>query len=256
VPDRGLPARSAGAQVPEHGSESDHDVSAVEPLAAGAEPVGTEAQPDAGHSAKTTANGHLATPPTRHGLAGQPEDASVDPAAQQVAPTDIEPRRIPEAERMVPSSQAQPEPLSQQPRSEQAGRAGRSDSPIFEEMASAWFRENLEFDQDRDSPSPGAGATAWSAGEPLLRPMPEPGESAELTPAGLPKRRPRSQLIPGSAGGADSTPAGVPVRSPEQVRGRLASYQQGVRQGRASRHRRSDTAGEHSAPENHWEEKP
>jgi hypothetical protein len=31
----------------------------------------------------------------------------------------------------------------------------------------------------------------------------------------------------------------VPTRSAEQVRGRLASYQQGVRQGRQNRHRAS-----------------
>jgi hypothetical protein len=59
----------------------------------------------------------------------------------------------------------------------------------------------------------------------------------ELTSAGLPKRRPRARLIPGSAGSAVLAPPVSPARSAESVRGRLASYQQGVRQGRESRYR-------------------
>jgi len=59
--------------------------------------------------------------------------------------------------------------------------------------------------------------------------------SDELTSAGLPKRRPRARLIPGSAGSAVLAAPVSPVRSAENIRGRLASYQQGVRQGRESR---------------------
>ena len=57
----------------------------------------------------------------------------------------------------------------------------------------------------------------------------------ELTAAGLPKRRPRARLIPGSAGSAVLAPAVTAARSAESIRGRLASYQQGVRQGRETR---------------------
>jgi len=57
----------------------------------------------------------------------------------------------------------------------------------------------------------------------------------ELTAAGLPKRRPRARLIPGSAGAAVLAPAVTAARSAENIRGRLASYQQGVRQGRETR---------------------
>ncbi len=57
----------------------------------------------------------------------------------------------------------------------------------------------------------------------------------ELTAAGLPKRRPRARLIPGSAGSAVMAPAASSPRSAETIRGRLASYQQGVRQGRETR---------------------
>jgi signal transduction histidine kinase len=60
----------------------------------------------------------------------------------------------------------------------------------------------------------------------------------ELTAAGLPKRRPRARLVPGSAGSAVLAAPASPTRSAESIRGRLASYQQGVRQGRETRLRR------------------
>jgi hypothetical protein len=65
----------------------------------------------------------------------------------------------------------------------------------------------------------------------------------EVTSAGLPKRRPRARLVPGSAGSAVLAPPVSSARSAEAVRGRLASYQQGVRQGRESRYRDSADAG-------------
>jgi hypothetical protein len=65
----------------------------------------------------------------------------------------------------------------------------------------------------------------------------------ELTAAGLPKRRPRARLVPGSAGSAVMAPAVSSSRSAETVRGRLASYQHGVRQGRESRMRGEAESG-------------
>jgi hypothetical protein len=59
----------------------------------------------------------------------------------------------------------------------------------------------------------------------------------ELTAAGLPKRRPRARLVPGSAGSAVLASLATPARSAESIRGRLSSYQQGVRMGRESRQR-------------------
>ncbi len=70
----------------------------------------------------------------------------------------------------------------------------------------------------------------------------------ELTAAGLPKRRPRARLVPGSAGSAVLAAPASPTRSAESVRGRLASYQQGVRQGREIRLRR-DPVRSGSQPE-------
>jgi hypothetical protein len=60
--------------------------------------------------------------------------------------------------------------------------------------------------------------------------------SAELTATGLPRRQPRALLVPGAAGAAElADPTSTPVRSAESIRGRLASYQQGIREGRQTR---------------------
>jgi hypothetical protein len=85
-----------------------------------------------------------------------------------------------------------------------------------------------------DNPRPagaqdwGAADEGWRAAEALAMPM-----NAELTPMGLPRRQPRALLVPGAAGAAQPTSA--PVRSAESIRGRLASYQQGIREGRQAR---------------------
>ena len=76
-----------------------------------------------------------------------------------------------------------------------------------------------------------------------------------FTAAGLPKRRRGANLVPGSAGQpaqATSAPAGPRrARNADDVRGRLASYQQGLRQGRDLRrdlaHASLDPGSEHAA---------
>jgi hypothetical protein len=76
----------------------------------------------------------------------------------------------------------------------------------------------------------GVADVGWRAAEALARPA-----EGEVTPAGLPRRQPQAQLVPGAA---DADPAGsaTPARSAEAVRGRLASYQRGVQEGREIRH--------------------
>ncbi|MPZ26157.1 MAG: hypothetical protein GEV12_06825 [Micromonosporaceae bacterium] len=51
----------------------------------------------------------------------------------------------------------------------------------------------------------------------------------EMTAAGLPKRRPMAQLVPG---GVERGPASAQHRSPEAVRGLLSAYHRGVQRGR------------------------
>jgi hypothetical protein len=78
------------------------------------------------------------------------------------------------------------------------------------------------------------GDEGWQAAQKLGKAAPE-----VVTSAGLPKRVPKAQLIPGSApsrpgsGSATSqrSPA-LPPRSADAVRGRMSSFQQGIRRGR------------------------
>jgi hypothetical protein len=156
-------------------------------------------------------------------------------------------------------------------------------TPIFEEIASAWFASHRPVPVDWElGRRPGAEPEAepaeatptalddpqsaldaeWSpanppvtAGVPIGSPAAQAFATAadegwraasgvaaerpdELTAAGLPKRRPRARLVPGSAGSAVLAAPTSPTRSAESIRGRLASYQQGVRQGREIRLRR------------------
>lgn len=82
----------------------------------------------------------------------------------------------------------------------------------------------------------------WQRAEALLTPV------SDVTPAGLPKRVPKAHLVPGSAaprhesggqqasggGTAQATlaPPSLPPRTAEAVRGRMSSFQQGLRRGR------------------------
>ena len=73
-----------------------------------------------------------------------------------------------------------------------------------------------------------AGDAGWQAAEAARQPV-----TGGTTRAGLPVRIPMTHLVPGSAENAPQRrPADVPTRTPEAVGGRLASFYQGVRQGR------------------------
>ncbi|MGH3761139.1 nitrate- and nitrite sensing domain-containing protein [Actinophytocola sp.] len=139
--------------------------------------------------------------------------------------------------------------------------------PIYEAVLSQWFeaadtgstgRQPAAVDQPPEngtangangtqSPQETAGATqpdqtswtspgddGWLAAQALLETTPE-----SQTTAGLPKRVPKAHLVPGSAAPrhaatAAETPAAPPLppRSADAVRGRMSSFQQGVRRGR------------------------
>lgn len=65
------------------------------------------------------------------------------------------------------------------------------------------------------------------------------------TPAGLPRRRRGEQLLPGSATSAGSTENRPrPERDPADVRGRLSSFQQGIRRGRHRTAQASESSDE------------
>ncbi len=119
-------------------------------------------------------------------------------------------------------------------------------TPIFDEMLSAWFREDKPAADEEPAASrevPPEERRSWDfASDENFRTVQErtKAEPTAFTEAGLPRRRRGEQLLPGSATPAGPAaapkpaPAGpdLPVRDPADVRGRLSSFQQGVTRGR------------------------
>ena len=111
--------------------------------------------------------------------------------------------------------------------------------PIFDSLESDWFRRSGSATLSSATAAPTAAVQTWSSpadeGYRAARVAAAP-ESDETTTAGLPKRTPRANLVPGSVGssaGAE-TDSAPPVRSAETIRSRMASFQRGVRDARAT----------------------
>ena len=120
--------------------------------------------------------------------------------------------------------------------------------PIFDSLESDWFRrsgkalstarasgaQGAHGGQDGQAAQPSAPSwtspadEGWRAAEVVAAPA-----ASETTQAGLPKRVPRANLVPGSVGGPEAE-AEAPARSADAVRTRMASFQRGVREGRAA----------------------
>jgi len=110
---------------------------------------------------------------------------------------------------------------------------GENRLPIFEAVESDWFRRGRpavdvtgsqsEPGQSRSWTSP--ADEGWKVAEAAAAPS-----SSGTTLAGLPRRVPKANLIPGTA--AETTTA-APVRSAAATRERFASLQRGVREARA-----------------------
>ena len=110
-------------------------------------------------------------------------------------------------------------------------------TPIFEAVASAWFRDDEQAPAD-DWNSP--GDREWRAAAARATRTDAP----PTTTSGLPRRSPGDRLVsPSRAAGPErATPD---EREPERVRDRLATYQRGLRQGR---HRAADPAATDPGP--------
>jgi signal transduction histidine kinase len=112
--------------------------------------------------------------------------------------------------------------------------------PIFEAVESDWFRRGrpavgrpTTTEQEPEQSNGWATSPAdegWRAAQAVSAPS-----SSGVTSAGLPKRVPQANLVPGAAGSvAGSSPATTPSRSAAATRERFASFQRGVREGRAA----------------------
>jgi signal transduction histidine kinase len=119
------------------------------------------------------------------------------------------------------------------PPAENTGPASRL--PIFESVESDWFRRGGR-PVSRTTPLPEPGEAVWSspadagwqAAEAVRAPV-----FADTTEAGLPKRVPKANLVPGGAGLPAQLPP-VQGRSASQTRQRLSSFQQGIRKARTN----------------------
>ncbi len=115
-----------------------------------------------------------------------------------------------------------------------ASLAGENRLPIFEAVESDWFRRgrpSVDVTGGEGEPAPtrswsSPADAGWKVAEAAVAPS-----SGGTTLAGLPRRVPRANLIPGTATEA-TTPA--PVRSASATRERFASLQRGVREARAA----------------------
>ncbi len=120
--------------------------------------------------------------------------------------------------------------------------------PIFDTLESDWFRRsgtshaaNQGQASVPDQASWHSPADAgWRAAETVAAPT-----TGATTSAGLPRRLPRANLVPGSvgqpaapseskSGEGEGGGGGGPSRSADEVRSRLASFQRGVREARAA----------------------
>jgi hypothetical protein len=147
-------------------------------------------------------------------------DERQDMGWAEQAPPDLGPRRsrfdLPEAE----SAATGPIPVVK------PASSGDEYLPIFASVESAWFEQSAEGEATWGSANADAG---WSAAKAVVEPVRD-----GATAAGLPKRVPKANLVPGSADTV-SAPKGVapmPSVSPERVRSRLSSFQQGFRAAR------------------------
>jgi signal transduction histidine kinase len=101
--------------------------------------------------------------------------------------------------------------------------------PIYASLEeSSWFSKSAPTADRRDSADWSSPTDeGWQAAGAAV----EPARNG-TTNSGLPKRTPRANLVPGTAN-PQPPPVPAPPVSPDRLRNRLASYQQGVRKGRA-----------------------
>ena len=104
--------------------------------------------------------------------------------------------------------------------------------PIFDAVESHWFSRGRQVIAHADQGWSSSADDGWRAAQVVHAPA-----SGGTTMSGLPKRQPQANLVPGTAAAATAgetpLPAG-PSRSAEQTRNRFASFQRGIRRGRAA----------------------
>lgn len=169
--------------------------------------------------------------------------APLAPERPRQAPAERLPTRVPGA-----AGQSRRETMPAGASSYEPRGGDGAHSPEHGESARGAGQEQPQQSQPQQGqPSSGGWRSPADEGWQAVRALDQPAE--QVTKAGLPKRKPKAQLVPGSApqratppaaagavaGQGASTQVTTPPRSAEAVRGRMSSLQQGVRRGRHER---------------------
>jgi signal transduction histidine kinase len=140
----------------------------------------------------------------------------------------------------APPEPSAAEPTVVMPPAEESSERRRL--PIFDAIESNWFRGGHEAP---NAPGPAAANRwsspadeGWNAAETIDTPS-----SGAPTAAGLPRRLPNANLVPGAIPSTSTEPV-LPARSATAARDRLAGFQRGVSQARAAGHDTANPAGE------------
>jgi hypothetical protein len=211
--------------------------SADEPAPAGHQEAYQASAPSPPEPARQAEEPSVDTTANLGGLA-EPTDADLAEFAAPKQPVDdaafswfTDPPAAPAGESPKSGQPAQP---PRRPAAENGGRPAETSRPGSGSFASRGPERNEAPSAPPKSPEPSA---------PAMNKAPADSGPADLTSAGLPRRRPKSHLLPSLAQGPSPAPENSPShRNPERTRGFLSNYQAGVRQGRPSDLQEHDNA--------------
>jgi hypothetical protein len=231
APPAGLPRRDTGAaaETPAGLPRRDTGAAAEPPAGFPWRDTGAAAEPPAGLPWRDTGAAEFQAGAPGPDAGAEPGNGAAEPAS--------EPAELPAGSPVfhIRGSARSPSGVIVPPAPDSAEQ---NRLPIFEAVESDWFRRVQRVvtrhgdGQQIGSAWASPADDGWRAAEVADAPS-----SDGVTSAGLPKRVPRANLIPGSAGAPvanePSLPS-APVRSAAATRDRFASFQRGVRQGRAA----------------------
>ena len=133
-----------------------------------------------------------------------------------------------------PSATVATPPAEPEPDAEETDSGPGVRLPIYDSIESEWFRRVGTSVNDDGQPAARSWTSPAEEGFRAARTVVSP-TVGRTTSAGLPKRVPSANLVPGSVGGqrpAAAAPAAVPSRSPEAMRARMKGFKVQGRDGR------------------------
>ncbi|WP_436759448.1 sensor histidine kinase [Streptosporangium sp. V21-05] len=183
-------------------------------------------------------SGAAAVPEPEREVAPEPvAEVRPRPLEQRVrrGPQGLETQNIPQITHSTPPPQ-QHQPLPQRAPQQASQQAPQQAQPLPQRTPQPAQQPRQAEPVAERQPWSTPSDQGWAAAEVAKKPV-----EGGVTGAGLPKRVPKANLVPGAASAASAAPAPpMPPISAERVRSRLSSFQQGVRQGRAEMSERAN----------------